>query len=214
MVGPIALWIRAIRRGLGMSQERFAEAVGVEQPTVSRWERGIDEPERFRYPRLVELAKEAGVDSDISNLLFNTPTTKSSKSLCPIVGYVGAGAEVYAYDDHALGGGLDEVDAPVWISGECVAVRIRGESMYPLRDGWLLFYARDASGVPEECVGELCVVNLADDGPTLVKEVRRGTKANHYHLQSWNAPVLEDQRLEWAARVLDIRPAPKGSAAV
>lgn len=214
MVGAIAQWIREIRRGLDMSQERFAEAVAVEQPTISRWERGIDEPERFRYPGLMELAKEAGVDADISDLLLNTPSTNNSKNLCPVVGYVGAGAEVYAYDDHALGGGLDEVDAPVWISGECVAVRIRGDSMYPLRDGWLLFYARDASGVPEDCVGELCVLKLADDGATLVKEVRRGTKDNHFHLHSWNAPVLEDQRLEWAARVLDIRPAHKGSAAI
>jgi transcriptional regulator with XRE-family HTH domain len=205
-MGSIADWIKKVRLALGVSQERFAMQVGVEQPTVSRWENGIDAPDRFRYARLIELAKEAGVNADVGGLLLNIPTTGGGKVLSPVVGYVGAGAEVYAYDDHALGGGLDEVDAPVWMNKECVAVRIRGESMYPLRDGWLLFYARDASGVPEDCVGELCIVKLADDGPTLVKEVRRGTRDGHYHLQSWNAPVLEDQRLEWAARVLDIRP--------
>lgn len=77
--------------------------------------------------------------------------------------------------------------------------------MHPLRDGWLIFWVRDQPGVPEECVGQLCVVQVKD-GPTLVKEVRRGSKKGLYRLESWNAPPREDVELEWASKIIDIRP--------
>jgi hypothetical protein len=106
-----------------------------------------------------------------------------------------------------MGGGLEEVEAPEGVGhSPVVAVRVRGESMHPMRDGWLLFYRRDRQGVPEECLNRLCIVKLADDGPLLVKELRRGYGAGRYLLYSWNAPPLEDARLEWAAPVLSIRP--------
>jgi hypothetical protein len=110
-------------------------------------------------------------------------------------------------DDHALGGGLEEVEAPEGVgSAPIVAVRVRGESMLPLRDGWLLFYRRDGDGVPEACLNRLCVVKLADDGPLLVKELRRSARGDRFVLASWNGPPIEDARLAWAAPVLSIRP--------
>ena len=87
-----------------------------------------------------------------------------------------------------------------------MAVRVRGDSMHPMRDGWLLFYRRDHAGVSEDCLNRLCVIKLADEGPIMVKEVRRGYRPNYFILSSWNAPPLEDVRLEWAAPVLSIRP--------
>ncbi len=57
-------------------------------------------------------------------------------------------------------------------------------------------------GVTEELDSEA----LADDGPVMVKELRRGYRAGHFVLSSWNAPPLEDVRLDWAAPVLSIRP--------
>lgn len=101
---------------------------------------------------------------------------------------------------------MDEVVKPVHFAGDCVAVRIRGDSMHPLRDGWLIFYARHQDGVPDECIGELCVVKVAGDGPTLVKELRRGRQPDRYRLDSWNGAPIEDVALDWAARVIDIRP--------
>ncbi len=37
--------------------------------------------------------------------------------------------------------------------------------------------------------------------------VTRGTKPQHYHLVSTNAPTIEDVQIEWAARVKAIIPA-------
>lgn len=121
-----------------------------------------------------------------------------------VVCYVGAGAEVHPINDYPRGQGLEKVDPPQGVT-ECVAAIIRGDSMHPLRDGWLIFWHRDQDGVPEECIGKLCVVQIKD-GPMLVKDLRRGSRKGRYNLESWNAAPREDVRLEWAAQVIDIRP--------
>lgn len=122
----------------------------------------------------------------------------------PVVGIVGAGAEVLPFDDYPAGGGLEHVDAPPGGEGT-VALRIQGESQYPLQEGWLIFYREGNQGVQQECLGKLCVVKVAD-GATLLKTLRHGTKRGRFRLESWNAPPREDVKLEWAARVIDIRP--------
>ncbi len=201
----LAARIRALRKLLGLSQASLARRVGVDQSNVSRWESGAppddahivrlaelagQHPAAFRYGRLPEAGSEAA------------PTDKVS-----VVGYVGAGQEIFALDDHARGAGLEEVEAPEGVGRDTmVAVRVRGESMHPLRDGWVLFYRRDQNGVPEACLNRLCIVKLADDGPVMVKELHRGYRQGHFVLSSWNAPPLEDVRLDWAAPVLSIRP--------
>jgi transcriptional regulator with XRE-family HTH domain len=201
----LAARIRALRKSLGLSQASFASRVGVDQSNVSRWESGAppddthivrlaalagQHPAAFRYGRLPETDSEAPPSHRVS-----------------VVGYVGAGQEIFALDDHALGAGLEEVEAPEGVGRDTmVAVRVRGESMHPLRDGWLLFYRRDQHGVPEACLNRLCIVKLADDGPVLVKELHRGYREGHFVLSSWNAPPIEDVRVDWAAPVLSIRP--------
>jgi len=200
--------IGALRRGLGLSQARFAERVGVDQSNVSRWENGAV-PEEAHILRLADLAEVSPADFRYGAAKGTaTPRAPTAGAdTVPVVGYVGAGHEVHAIDDHALGSGLEEVEAPEGVgSAPAVAVRVRGESMLPLRDGWLLFYRRDSEGVPEACLNQLCVVKLAYDVPWLVKELRRGARGNRFVLASWNGPPIADARVDWAAPVLSIRP--------
>ncbi len=197
--------LRALRKSLGLSQASFAGRVGVDQSNVSRWERGAP-PDDAHIVRLAELAGQHPAAFRYGEL----PETFSEappSHMVSVVGYVGAGQEIFALDDHALGAGLAEVEAPEGVGRDTmVAVRVRGESMHPLRNGWLLFYRRDQHGVPEACLNRLCIVKLADDGPVLVKELHRGYREGHFVLSSWNAPPIEDVRVDWAAPVLSIRP--------
>lgn len=200
--------IRDLRLSLGLSQIAFARQLGVDQSNVSRWEHGAV-PDEVHIARLAELAgtHPAGFRYGVEAEAGAAAPAKALPSVA-VVGYVGAGQEVFPHDDHALGGGLDEVDRLEALGDEpLIAVRIRGDSMHPLRDGWALFYRRDQEGVPDHCLNRLCVVKVADDGPMLVKEVRRGYRPHHFVLASWNAPPIEDVRLDWAAPVLSIRPA-------
>ncbi len=202
----LAARIRALRDSLGLSQASFANRVGVDQSNVSRWERGAP-PDDAHLVRLAELAGQHPAAFRYGQLPETVSEALPRPSIVSVVGYVGAGQEIFALDDHALGASLEEVDAPEGVGKDTmVAVRVRGESMHPLRNGWLLFYRRDQHGVPEVCLNRLCIVKVADDGPILVKELRRGYRAGHFVLSSWNAPPLEDIRLDWAAPVLSIRP--------
>lgn len=127
----------------------------------------------------------------------------------PVVGYIGAGETVIAVDDHAKGAGLDMVERPVGVPSEVplVAVKIKGDSMRPLKEGWFIYFSKDADGVASDCLNELCVVRLAD-GRTLLKELRRGYTLGRYNLHSWaaGADVIEDVEVEWATRVRSIVP--------
>ena len=205
--GSLAARIRALRTARNLSQAALARMIGVDQSNVSRWERGAV-PDDAHIHKLAALAGVHPAAFRYGEVPSGQPARRDgTRSTVPVVGYVGGGHEVFPHDDHVLGVGLEAVDAPEGVGARpIVAVRIRGDSMHPLRDGWLLFYRRDQNGVPEGCLNKLSVVKLADDGPLLVKEVRRGYRPHHFVLSSWNAPPIEDVRIEWAAPVLSIRP--------
>lgn len=114
----------------------------------------------------------------------------------PISGYVGAGAEFVplSSDDPGLG------HAPLSVEPNSAAVIVRGESMYPRYfDGEYLYYIKDMRD-PRDFIGRECIVKLMDGG-MYVKVLRRGSTNKLFNLESWNAPPIDDQRVEWAAPV-------------
>ena len=131
-------------------------------------------------------AKLAGaLCCDESDLIgsFSTNVTGT----IPIVGYVGAGAEVFPIDDHNKGEGMDRIECPREIDpAKGVAVEVRGDSMEPLiGEGDVLFYNERFPGVPAEFLNKRCVVWL-HDGKCLVKKIRKGKQVGHYNLESLN----------------------------
>lgn len=194
--------IKEARLTRGKTQLDVAKACGVSKAAVGQWEAGLTVP---TGPNLVSAANFLKVRPEWL-ATGAPPRNAAGPRLTPLVGYVGAGGEVYPVDDHAQGSGLEEVPGPIGHDGECVALRVRGNSMYPvLEDGWIIYYARDGQGVPDNALGKLCVVKLAGDGPMMVKKLRKGGNGG-FRLDSANAPPLDDVLLEWAAPVIGIRP--------
>jgi len=175
-----------------------ARAMDMPPPTYLGHENGTT---GLRRGAAIRYAKKFGVSID---WLLTGSGNQGRPAKIPVICYIGAGAEVHPIDDHPKGQGIELVDPPQGVTG-CVAAIIRGDSMHPLKDGWLIFWSKDQDGVPDNCLGHLCVVQVKD-GPTMVKEVRRGTRKGLYTLLSWNAPARENVRLEWASLVIDIRP--------
>lgn len=117
------------------------------------------------------------------------------KSTVPLVGYVGAGTEVFSIDD---GGSLDEIDPPPGIGPSAVAVCVKGDSMYPrYMDGDVLIY--DEHTPLTKANGQECVVALPD-GRRFVKMVRVQSNGM-VTLESWNAPPMHDLSPEWVANI-------------
>jgi hypothetical protein len=120
----------------------------------------------------------------------------------PLVGYVGAGAEAHFYAESD--GPLDEVEAPPWATDQTRAAEIRGESLGPLFERWLVFYEDVRSPVTPDLHGRLCVVGLPN-GKVLVKKLRPAG-GGLFHLLSNAEEPMWDQEVAWAAVVKEMRP--------
>lgn len=117
----------------------------------------------------------------------------------PLVGFVGAGAEVRPIDD---GGSLDDIDPPPGIGPSAVAVKVTGDSMWPrYSEGDILVF--DEHALPDSLANRECVLKLRD-GRTFVKVLRKQPDGR-WTLESFNAPPLHDVELEWAAKIKWVR---------
>lgn len=131
------------------------------------------------------------------------PMTDTTDSDVPLVGYVGAGSEAHFYASSDV---LDFVPRPRESTERTVATEIRGTSLGPAFERWLIYFDDVRSPVTEDLFGQLCVVGLPDER-VLVKLIRPASLPNHFHLLSNGAdePIL-DQEVAWAAKVKTITP--------
>jgi phage repressor protein C with HTH and peptisase S24 domain len=119
----------------------------------------------------------------------------------PVLGYVGAGAEVYSIDDHAKGNGMFETSAPPQgATPSMVALVVRGDSMSPAYEaGDIIYYDQQLSGDFDHLVGKRVVVRLTD-GRTFVKKLRKNSEGQFW-LHSHNAEPMINPQIEWLASV-------------
>ena len=182
-----------LRRAKGFSQQMLAALVGTGKSQIVKLERGerrLDLAWLERLARALEVPPQA--------LIGEIPPARVE-----ILGYVGAGTRIYPLASGGMGG----VACPPGLNaGETGAALVRGDSMPPMGDGWGLFWRLAPGGgtpveAPEDCLGRLCVVQVADDGPIYVKKLRPGYAPGRYNLISTNGDPLEDVKLDWVARV-------------
>lgn len=186
------------RRGLTLNQlaDLYGRFAPEDEGTYSLQHiSNIEKGAKKLYLHVAEaFARALGVDT--SQILA------ASQLYVNVVGRVGAGAVVIPYDDFPQGGGLDTARCPPGLDpSRTVAVQVAGDSMSPMiEDGWLVFYSRDPEPDLSKIIGKTCVVKLAN-GQMLLKQVRRAPTPGRFNLISFNAQMLENAELEWAAPV-------------
>lgn len=181
--------LKELREERGWTHERAAEFFGLSRSGYVKLERGERKLTDDRIQKAMEIYG-VGVTAVIGE----------DEPQVPLMGYVGAGAEIYQFDED--GGGY--VDAPPGAGKSTVAVEVRGTSMFPLyEDGTLLYYSKQLP--PGDMVGKRCIVRLADDR-VLVKTLRRSSVHGLFTLVSTNAPDIEDVAVQWAAPIEWIKP--------
>jgi phage repressor protein C with HTH and peptisase S24 domain len=122
------------------------------------------------------------------------------RPMVPVVGFVGAGAEVQMFDGDQSTEQIDEVDAPPASDEHTVAVIVRGDSMAPaFRDRDVIYYRNIRTDL-DQLIGRECVIRLSD-GRTFVKILMRGGGPGFFTLFSYNAPLISDVVVEWAVPV-------------
>lgn len=190
--------LKVAREAAGLNRAQLAQRLGYSVSGVGALENGQNKIK----PDVAELLAPI-VRSTPEWLLYGRGDRTKPGATVPLVGYVGAGAEAHFYG--SADEGLGEVDAPPDATPLTRAAEIRGESLGPLFETWLVFYDDVRTPVTPDLIGRLCIVGLPDDR-VLVKKLQRSRTAGLYHLLSNNEAPMLDQEVIWAAKVKTMRP--------
>lgn len=195
--------IKLARKDKKISQERLGKMLQppVKKQAVTGWESNRFQPSAKYIPQLVQI-----LGRSYEWLTSNNAVLNGDGPMVPLVGYVGAGGKTHFYNDGQ--GPYEDVEAPGGATAETVAVEVRGDSMHPIADRWLLYYDNREDPPTEDLLGKLCIVGLADDR-VLVKKLVRGSEPGLFHLISTNSDPLTNQKVEWAAQIKWINPRPR-----
>lgn len=154
--------------------------------------------EKNRDVQVSTLAKLAGaLDVPFEELL--------ERRRVPIAGHIGAGGVVLfePFDGETA---ESYVIRPPGISGDIVALIVRGDSMLPkYQDGDIIYIQKVCEGVLPDYIGSDCAVHTAD-GATYIKQLDFGSAPGLYTLRSLNAADMRDVQVVWATPVLFIMP--------
>lgn len=185
--------IRALKDAKGWTIDQAAAAMGLSRGGYIKVERGEN---RLTSTTLANAARAFGVtESDIVSKDDESATVQ-------VLGLVGAGSAMLLYSE---GDPPDDwVPAPDNSTEKTVALEIRGDSLGAMFNGWLLFYD-DVRNPPDDLIGRMCVVGLAD-GRVLVKQLKNGGIPGVFSLHSNFEPPIYDVAVAWAAEVKDMRP--------
>lgn len=191
-------WIKIRLKKLGKKQNALARELGVDHPRITEMIKGKRKLQTKELPIFAEFL-EMPVPDVLASFAGESIPVGDRK--VPVVGYVGAGTEIFTYDDHEKGAGYDYVDLPPGVTNSPVAVKVRGDSMLPVYgEDDVLYYDTQAAD-PMTLINKRCIVRTAD-GRTFVKTLKQGTEPGLFTLDSFNASPIENIAIEWVARVI------------
>ncbi|MCO5085118.1 MAG: helix-turn-helix domain-containing protein [Mesorhizobium sp.] len=195
-------YIRQWRKHRGLTQEQLAEAVGVATATISQIETG---KQGFTDTSLYAIAEALHVTA--GDLLSGPPAVSGAPAgtEVPLMGYLGAGAEVEPDFEQVPPEGLDQVSLPFDLDDDLIAFKVRGDSMLPFyRDGATIVVFREQKRPLTTFYGEEAAVRTSN-GRRFIKTIMRGD-GDSVTLTSWNAAPIENVRLEWIGEIFAVLP--------
>jgi phage repressor protein C with HTH and peptisase S24 domain len=124
--------------------------------------------------------------------------------MVPLMGYIGAGAEIEPEFEQTPPDGLDQIWVPFPMPEEMIALEVRGVSMLPIyKPGHVVICYAQQKRPLEAFFGEEAAVRTSD-GRRFLKTVMRG--AEGVNLMSFNAPMIENVSLEWIGEIFAVLP--------
>jgi repressor LexA len=186
--------LKELRTAAGMTHEQAAEAMGVSRSQFIKLERG---ERRLTVDYINQAAKGFGVrPSDVID--------EEMPSGIPLMGFIGAGAEIEPEFEQVPPEGLDQVTFEIPLPDGLIAFQIRGDSMLPFyKDGHIVVVWEQQKRPIEAFYGEEAVVRTSS-GRRFLKTIERGIAG--INLRSFNAPVIENQKIEWIGEIFAVMP--------
>lgn len=190
---PLNQWVVTALQVSGSTNTDLAKALGVDQSRIAEIKAGKRKVKAAEVPKI---ARFTGVAPPADLGISATP-------MVPLVGYVGAGAEMHFY---AVADNPDEfVPMPPGGNKDTVAVEVRGSSLGSFFEHWLVYYDQIRHPPGPDLLRQLCVVEL-EDGRVLVKRLRKGSAPGLWNLESQTEGLIEDVPIVWAAKVKHMTP--------
>ena len=192
--------IRELRRRRNLTQGEFAQAIGVKQSTVSRWESGAQEPE---FSAVLRIAEWAGINAfDLAHEESHQFDTNPSGSDVKVIGLIKANEwrENHLFDD-------DEVfEVVIPLPSDFIHSGLEGfvvadkscEPKYP--ENSVVFIMKNLGYVQH---GRFVVVVRSDEAG-LCETTLRETYVNRDGVV-YLSPVTDDPSISAALRVKDER---------
>ena len=193
----IAKRLRAARKKAGFSSAiDAAAALGVSYPTYVAHEngtRGIGSAAQKLYAKRFHFSLD-----------YLVTGKESTNYYVPLMGYIGAGAEIMPEFEQVPADGLEMIEVPFQMPADMVAFRVRGDSMLPVyKEGYIIIVYRDQTKPLEAFYGEDAAVRTSD-GRRFIKTIVHG--ADGVNLVSWNAKPIENVKLEWIGEIFAALP--------
>lgn len=186
--------LRQAFQGTGWSKREFARRSGISYDNINKYLAGnVKQP---RGDQLDRLAETLGMDPVYLERGVDSATGETE---VPIMGYVGAGAEVEPDFEQVPPEGMDQVRVPFPLPDDMIALQVRGDSMLPqFRNGSVLIVYKQQKRPLESFFGEEAVVRT-EDGRRFIKTILKGERG--VNLISWNSPPIENVRLAWIGEI-------------
>lgn len=190
----IAKVVQAILDRTGWTQEQLGERLGTTQVTVSRWLAGT-QPRGDTRDAIRLLAAEVGVFAQ----------EPKQQNIIPIMGHIGAGAEIEPEFEQVPPDGLDQVELPFTVPDDMIGFMVRGDSMLPkYDDGDVIVVHREQQRSTASLIGEEAAIRT-HDGHRYLKRIMPGPRRHTFLLESTNARTIE-ATIAWASEIYVIVP--------
>lgn len=182
--------LKSLREERNWTHEKAAEEMGVSRSQFIKLERG---ERRLNADYIALAAKAFGVrPSDV----IEDP----EENVVPLMGYIGAGAEIMPEFEQVPDEGLDQIHVPFPLPAEMIALEVRGDSMLPVyKDGHVIIVYKDQKRPTHAFFGEEAAVRTGD-GRRFLKTIMRGN-GNAVTLMSFNAGPIENVQLDWIGEI-------------
>lgn len=193
---------------------RLAEATDFTATQISRMRNfETDDPKKRQEIPLEMIEKAARFFGELppgfegmTQWLDGIEPPLAGSAVIPIMGYIGAGAEMEPDFEQVPPDGLDQIEIPFPLPDDMVAFKVDGISMLPVyRPGTILVVYRDQKKPIESFFGIEAAVRTAK-GRRYIKTITRGTQANTVNLMSFNADMIENVQLEWIGEIFAVLP--------
>lgn len=192
--------IRELRRRRNLTQGEFAEAIGVKQSTVSRWESGAQEPE---FSAVMRIAEWAGINAfEFAFEDAHQFSTNPHGSNAKVIGAIEANAwkENHQFDDSDI----FEVTIPLpndFIHTGLVGLVIRDDSCEPKYPKNSIVFITINSGYMQH---DAYVVVVRSDENGFFEQTLRETYINRDGVV-YLSPITDDPSISMPLRVRDKR---------